>query len=59
MKIVIDMAEIPVRDLIKYRGELLQMLEDFSAKHPEISIPGSAVRVEGTIFGADFSRNLF
>lgn len=58
MKIVIDLAELPVRELAKCRGELLQMLEEFNERHPEICIPGSAIRIEGSIFGANIAKSI-
>ena len=59
MRIVIDLGQLPKKQLLECREEIQQLIEEFTEKHPDIIIPGKAVQIEGDLFGIKFSRGVF
>lgn len=58
-RIIIDLGDIPKKQLLECRNDIQQMFEEFTEKHPDIIIPSDAVRIEGNLLGIKFSRGLF
>ena len=58
-RLVIDLGEIPKKQLYECRAEIQKMVEEFTEKHPDIIIPSTAVRIEGNILGINFSKGVF
>lgn len=59
VRVTIDLGLIPKRKLIECREDIQKMIEEFSSKHPDIEIPSEAVRIEGSLFGINFSRGIY
>lgn len=46
IRVIIDIGELPKKQLIECNQELLQMAEGFSQRHPDISAPRAIIEFE-------------
>lgn len=59
VRVIIELGDLPKKQLLECYPDILSMAEEFSKKHPDISIPSNAVRVEGSLLGFNFGKGVF
>lgn len=59
VRVIIDLGDLPKKQLMECYKDILSIAEEFSQKHPDISIPSNAVRVEGSFLGFNFGKGIF